>query len=468
MSTTFDPPAPPYVGPAKWHGPGTNKPIRRIVIHATAGAEPGVKGAAKGTVSYSKSTTRASSFHYVADAAGSLQYVYDSLVAYHDGTNTHSLGYELCCSLSNEGKGHWARPDHQAMLKVAAADIAGLCLAYSIPVRRLTPTEIREDKMGLCGHVDMRDAYPSHTTHWDPGPHFPWDDFLALIRDEVDARTHPAPVPGPGQIPPPHTHPLGVFKFGHQSGRFDAPTKSVQAAVKQMLDVRATIITGTEAQRRGLVDAITPDGWESAQSPDAEAANTYIMWDTTEFEVVVGPWWTALSETAFYTTKGHQQPLVWATAVVLRHHGTGLVAAVAVLHAPPSIEGRDGYEGPPRRVEAHKETVSNVSDIWQPARDELGAGEFAKILAADWNLDANREWVQALWDETFPRMIPSYAHNQTGDSTHGNRRIDWVFASQGHKGGPQLEVMADKVMPKVKDLDHAGVICKIGVLSTGA
>lgn len=184
------PPSPRYVGPAKWKGASNNKPINRIVIHCTAGAEPGSQGAAENTVNFSKRTSTPSSYHYIADALKSLQYVYDSVVAYHAPPNQHSIGYELCCSLSGEGKGHWTRDDHVKMLRIVAKDCARLALAYNVPIVKLGAVALRAGKRGFCGHADVRDAW-RQTTHWDPGPYFPWKQFLALVKAEANALRNP-------------------------------------------------------------------------------------------------------------------------------------------------------------------------------------------------------------------------------------------------------------------------------------
>lgn len=178
------PPSPLYVGPPRRHGGPGNKPIDRVVVHCTAGAEPGVAGAARGIGRYFANTDRFASAHYACDSRESVQTAYDSLICYHAPPNERSIGYELCCSLAGEGRGHWQTPDHAAMLKLAAKDVARLCLANGVPAVKLTPAQLRAGKRGICGHNDVRDAW-GQTSHWDPGPHFPWRHFMTLVHAEV-------------------------------------------------------------------------------------------------------------------------------------------------------------------------------------------------------------------------------------------------------------------------------------------
>ena len=185
---TVKPPSPEYVGPATAQGSPTNKPIKRLVVHCTAGSEPDVHGAARSTVRYSESVakTRPSSYHYVADAEERLQYVLDSVVAFHAPPNQNSIGYELCCSLSDAGKGHWDMVDHRKMLKDVARDFARLGLAYDVPLRKVGPVGLRLGRKGICGHADVRDAW-GQTSHWDPGPYFPWFAWIRLVRGYGEA-----------------------------------------------------------------------------------------------------------------------------------------------------------------------------------------------------------------------------------------------------------------------------------------
>lgn len=243
------PPNPPYVGPAKWKGAANNKPIKRIVIHCTAGSEPGVEGAARNTVAYAKRTDRPSSFHYVRDAKVCLQYVYDSVVAFHAPPNQHSIGYELCCSLANKGKGHWDQADHKAMLRGAAKDVARLCLAYGVPIRKIGPATLKAGGEGICGHDDVRDAW-GQTDHWDPGPYFPWNTFIKMVQDEAKAlqgTTEPKPKPTPVS---------SDLKFRHISLQFSDPAGQTKHDCDLVFDSWPHVVTFTEAGKGQNPEAI--------------------------------------------------------------------------------------------------------------------------------------------------------------------------------------------------------------------
>lgn len=187
----YAPPAPPYYGPPAHSSGNGNKPINRIVIHCTAGSDG--KGA-QGTARYFKTKAAGGSAHYIIDSDETLQTAYDSVVCWHAPPNTHSLGLEMECSLANEGKGHWTRPDHVSMMKRTAVLTAQLCLAYDVPVVKLTAAQLRAGSRGICGHFDVSQAF-GQSSHWDPGPYFPWAQFMAWVRAEVDRIKVSAPTP---------------------------------------------------------------------------------------------------------------------------------------------------------------------------------------------------------------------------------------------------------------------------------
>lgn len=183
-----EPPAPLYVGPAKYQGPATNKPIRRIVIHGTV--SPTVEGGAMAVARYFREVaTRPSSAHYVTDPGEDVQVVYDSVVAYHAPPNTGSIGHELC-DLVVDGNDdllpmkRWGDKPHTRMLRRAARLDAALCLAYNIPIRKVGPIGLRLGRKGICGHDDVAKAW-GQTDHRDPG-NFPWKRFIRMVKCEAD------------------------------------------------------------------------------------------------------------------------------------------------------------------------------------------------------------------------------------------------------------------------------------------
>jgi len=163
--------------PARWRG-GTQTDIRRIVIHCTV--SPTVVGGAKSVANYFRTTSRPSSAHYVVDPSQIVQCVADNVVAYHDGTNSNSIGVELC-DMVNGPAARWDSQAHRDMLTRAAMLVASLGFKYKIPLIKINGAQIRAGNKGVCGHVDMRDAFPGRTSHYDPGPTFPWATFMSMV-----------------------------------------------------------------------------------------------------------------------------------------------------------------------------------------------------------------------------------------------------------------------------------------------
>jgi hypothetical protein len=191
-----------YLGPVAHDSGHGNLPIRRLVVHCTAGAD--AKGA-RGTARYFASSAATGSAHEVIDPKEVIICAYDDVVCWHAPPNPHSKGYELACSLSNGGKGHWALASHQAMLRLLAKEVARDAVKYSIPVRHLTVAQVKANEAGICGHVDVTNAF-HQSSHTDPGPYFPWSQFIPMVAAEVaiitggTGSTPTPPVPGTGDF----------------------------------------------------------------------------------------------------------------------------------------------------------------------------------------------------------------------------------------------------------------------------
>lgn len=182
---TFKPPAPPYLGPPKFHGGSDNKPINRIVIHSTVG--PTKVGSARGVAAYFKTTvTRPSSAHYVVDAGEVVQVTFDSVEAYHAPPNLHSLGVEMCDFPDDRlprGLERWKDADHRSLLRRVIALTAELCLAYSVPAEFLTVSDLLAGKRGITTHNNVSHAF-HESTHWDPGA-WPQVEFMTRLQKRV-------------------------------------------------------------------------------------------------------------------------------------------------------------------------------------------------------------------------------------------------------------------------------------------
>lgn len=181
--TYYPPPAPTYVGPVAHSSGNANKPINRLVIHCTAGSD--AKGST-GTAAYFRDPDAKGSAHYITDANLTLQSAFDSVVCWHAPPNPHSLGIEMCCSLANDGLGHWALTNHVAMMRRTAKLTAQLALAYNVPVVKLSVAEVAAGKRGICGHWDVSRAF-GQSSHTDPEKYFPWGTFMTMVREEVAA-----------------------------------------------------------------------------------------------------------------------------------------------------------------------------------------------------------------------------------------------------------------------------------------
>lgn len=193
----FEPPAPPYLGPPAHFSSGNNRPITRIVMHATV--SPCVKGGARDIARYFRSQAAGGSAQYVVDPGEVIQACYDSVIAWGAPPNPHSLHIELCDPMTGPGR-RWHDNAHQSMLDHAAELTAQLCLAYDVPIHRIDVADLKAGRHGICGHADVSDAW-HQSDHWDPGPAFPWPEFMHRVRRAAALlQDAPAAKPTPGEV----------------------------------------------------------------------------------------------------------------------------------------------------------------------------------------------------------------------------------------------------------------------------
>lgn len=128
-------------------------------------------------------TVKASA-HWCADNNSRVRVVLDKDMAWTlPGANTRSLNIELA-GYARQTPEDWADQYSLDMLEIAAVCCAEWVIVYNIPIRRLTDAEIANGSKGFVGHVDVNRVY-SKSTHWDPGPSFPWGYFLSRVHAKV-------------------------------------------------------------------------------------------------------------------------------------------------------------------------------------------------------------------------------------------------------------------------------------------
>ncbi|QQY15078.1 N-acetylmuramoyl-L-alanine amidase [Cutibacterium avidum] len=183
---------------ARHHGGNSNTPITRLVIHATC---PDVgypsasrAGRAASTANYFATTDRPASAHYVCDIATTVQCLSEEVIGFHAPPNSHSIGIEICADggshASFEKASHaytreqWLSDDVWPAVERAAILARGICHRHHIPVRKLSTAQVKSGMSGICGHDNVSDAF-HQSDHDDPGPHFPWNEFIAAVQGKT-------------------------------------------------------------------------------------------------------------------------------------------------------------------------------------------------------------------------------------------------------------------------------------------
>lgn len=124
------------------------------------------------------------SAHYNVDEDSIVQSVRDTDQAWHAGpVNSFSIGIEHA-GYAKQTVVDWFDAPSQAILWRSARLASRLCRRYNIPIQRASEESIaNKTAKGFCGHVDVTKAFKHKGGHWDPGPNFPYDHYLELVRN---------------------------------------------------------------------------------------------------------------------------------------------------------------------------------------------------------------------------------------------------------------------------------------------
>jgi N-acetyl-anhydromuramyl-L-alanine amidase AmpD len=150
-------------------------PVDRIVIHTT-------EGVGSGNISYLLSNTRQVSAHYLVMRSGAVyQFVPEEKKAWHAGCwNARSVGIEHEGFAGNRNPYTGAAvPFTDETYRSSARLVSWIADKWGIP----------KDRAHIVGHGDPE--LKNCNDHWDPGPHWDWARFLALVNEGNPATYNP-------------------------------------------------------------------------------------------------------------------------------------------------------------------------------------------------------------------------------------------------------------------------------------
>lgn len=171
--------------PAKYQKAGRAKAVRLIVVHSTESME--IEGGARQIARYFQNPPRPGSSHVVVDDKEIIQCVHDSdTAAGAIGANSDGIHIEQV-GKADQSALQWGDTYSMAVIENCAIVAAQYCLKYDIPPVRLSVERLKAGEKGIVGHVDVSQAYPG-SGHYDPGPSYPWVQFLNAVKDHIEKR----------------------------------------------------------------------------------------------------------------------------------------------------------------------------------------------------------------------------------------------------------------------------------------
>ncbi len=156
--------------------------VDTLWVHTTQGAEAERRSSATGA--WFADPRSGGSAHYAVDPVQIVQCVREKDIAWGVGGAANKRGVHVeFCGRAEQTEEEWDDEASRYQVALAARLFAELCDRYDIPPIRLDVDGIRAGNKGIASHADGCKVYGG--SHWDPGPDFPWDDFLALVAAEL-------------------------------------------------------------------------------------------------------------------------------------------------------------------------------------------------------------------------------------------------------------------------------------------
>lgn len=173
--------------PANYHK-GRVRTLRAIVIHTMEAPEG--PNTAENIAAYFASGNVVASAHACVDQDSVVVCLPPEDTAFAaPGLNADGYQIEHAGYASQDGAG-WADAESQSMLRLSAAHAREIALAAGIPLRHLSDDELAAGHAGFVGHDQVSRVY-KRSDHWDPGPAFPWSQYMGLVNGEAPTEETP-------------------------------------------------------------------------------------------------------------------------------------------------------------------------------------------------------------------------------------------------------------------------------------
>lgn len=159
--------------------PGVTRKIDVLVIHDAE--YPERPTGAEDIAAYFKNPTVPSSAHYSVDNDSIAQSVKDNDVAWaappmnDNGIHVEFIGY------AKQTGAEWRDAYSEAELQLAAKLFKALALKHNVPIEFVDAEGLKAGKRGITTHEQISKAFHK-SDHGDPGPNFPLDYFMGLVR----------------------------------------------------------------------------------------------------------------------------------------------------------------------------------------------------------------------------------------------------------------------------------------------
>jgi N-acetylmuramoyl-L-alanine amidase len=144
-----------------------------IIIHCTQ------SNSARSSADWFTNPNTQGSAHLVLDDDECYRTLLDSAIPWGaPGANTRGFHLEIA------GFAEWSRDEwmrHRHGLRRAAHKAAVHAVKFGVPIRLLTPAQLRNGSEGFATHARCTAAFGG--SHTDPGPNYPIDRFMAWTRE---------------------------------------------------------------------------------------------------------------------------------------------------------------------------------------------------------------------------------------------------------------------------------------------